>query len=193
MFINRKSSQDIIESYLIMAINELNTVYPELDVLSDHLKDTPHRISKMWIESFKGLGDRDWEFTTFPYKSEIGNEFSNWIVIKNIEFSSWCAHHFLPFSGTIDIGYVPNALMAGASKLPRAVEYLSARPQVQETLGEDIVEFLYSHLRTSKICVRITSKHSCIQCRGVKSRNSEMVTLHSFTKKDLHEFLEMLK
>jgi GTP cyclohydrolase I len=189
------NNEEIIASCLYEVILALDNEYREALYVTEnpHLKGTAKRIAKMWIEAFKGLGKPDFEFTTFPFESEIDNEFSNWIIIKDIEFSSWCAHHFLPFSGTIDIGYVPNALIAGASKLPRTVEYLSARPQVQEQLGEDIIQFLYDRLLTSKICVKITSKHTCIACRGAKSRNSEMVTYHSFTKGDLKEFLEMMR
>jgi len=182
-----------LEKHVEDALKELSVIYPSYNLKDPHNKGTAHRIAKMWIENFKGLGEMDFEFTTFPFESKVDNECSNWIIIRDIEFSSWCAHHFLPFSGTIDIGYIPNEIIAGASKLPRAVDYLSAKPQVQEELGEDIINFLYDRLHTPKICVRIVSKHTCIACRGAKSRHAEMVTFHSFKKADLKEFLGMLK
>lgn len=187
--LKRRNSLEIMESHLSMALFELKNVYPNFDPNDAHNIKTPKRIAKMWVENFAGLGEPNFEFTTFPNEQE----FPNWIIKKDIEFSSMCQHHFMPFYGTIDIGYIPNEKMVGLSKLDRTVQYLSARPQVQERLGDDIAHFIHTNLRPQKIVVRVKSEHTCVSCRGARSRNSEMVTFHCHNNKDLKEFMEMLR
>jgi GTP cyclohydrolase I len=182
--------QQIIEADIQMALIELGKLYPEYDPSDMHNVDTPKRIAKMWIEMFRGLGEPDFEFTVFPNESD---SYCNWIIERDIEFSSMCAHHFMPFMGVVHIGYVPDEIICGLSKLPRVVDYFAARPQVQERLGEDILNYLYMNLKPKKIAIIIESKHTCVGCRGIKSRNAETMTTHSYNYNDLLQFKELLK
>jgi GTP cyclohydrolase I len=116
-----------------------------------------------------------------------------WIIKKDIEFSSWCAHHFLPFYGKVTIGYVPNDKICGLSKLDRIVNHLSKKPQVQEILGDEILSFLDEKLAPKRLVVIIESTHTCVACRGAESRNSSMITTHYYDVSDLKEFKEMVK
>lgn len=178
-----------LEAALAKALYSIKGVYPDFDPTDAHNIDTPRRIAKMWVEMFKGLELMDFQFTKFINED---CKSGNWIILKDIEFSSMCQHHFLPFSGVVHIGYVPKNHICGISKLARVVDYFSQRPQVQERLGKDILDFLYSELKPYKLAIIIESKHSCVGCRGIKSRNASMITTHSRDIADLREFKELI-
>ena len=185
----REEVKTKMEEHIRSALEYLSMIYPYYDLTNPHNINTPKRIAKMWIESFKGLNPPDFEFTIFPNEDEQ----DGWIIEKNIEFSSFCAHHLMPFFGVAHIGYIPDKVICGLSKIPRVVEYYSSKPQVQETLGEEILYYLYMNLKPKKLVVIIEAKHTCVGCRGIKSRNVETITTHSLNKKDLLEFKELLK
>lgn len=167
---------DLITS-LETALYALGLIYPHFNDCEEHNMDTPRRIADMWIEMFKGLEDPNFNFTTFPNEYPCDS-----VELKDIEFSSMCMHHMLPFSGIINIKYVPNHTICGISKLARAVDYFSARPQVQEKLGEELKAFLVEKLHPKFLFIEIVSKHSCVGCRGAKARNSSMTTEHSYCR-----------
>ena len=188
-----------LEEDIGKALETLGKIYPEYDNKDEHNIGTPHRVAKMWIEMFKGLGEKDFNFTTFSNEEELGytpikgEELPrNWVVLKDIEFSSMCQHHLMPFSGVVHIGYLPSREICGISKLAREVDYFSARPQVQERLGKDIYNFLWKELRPRALIVIIESKHSCVGCRGIKSRNSKMITVNSMYPEDIAEFKRLI-
>lgn len=181
-----------MESHIREALLALEREYPEYKTDDPHNVDTPKRIAKAWMEMCRGYDDCGFDFTTFPNDRDCSYS-DNWIYLTNIEFSSLCQHHFMPFYGIVDIGYVPAERIVGISKLARVTEYFAKRPQVQERLGDDIVDFLYDNLRPLKVAVRIRSTHTCIACRGIESRNSEMITYHSYNQQHLKEFMEMIR
>jgi GTP cyclohydrolase I len=112
----------------------------------------------------------DFELTVFPTKV------NQLIVVNNIEFSSLCAHHLLPFWGIAHVGYVPNTLAVGLSKIPRVVDHFAAQPQMQERLTADIASFLKKKLTAQGVAVVIIAKHTCMACRGVRKHNGHMTT-----------------
>lgn len=180
-----------LELYLAGALKAYGKLYPQYDVMDEHNRNTPHRIAKAWMELGKGYGEIDFEFTTFDNEFTLSE--SDWVILKDIEFSSLCQHHFFPFSGKVHIGYVPDKKICGISKLARVVEYFSTRPQVQEGLGADILTFLSSKLKPLKLAIIIESSHTCVACRGVKAKGSKMVTYHALDKTNIKEFKEMMK
>jgi GTP cyclohydrolase I len=188
--LNLNSKMEVMEQAILDALIALQAIYPKFDVYGDHCKNTPHRIAKAWIEMCKGLGPMDFEFTTFPNES-LGN---GWIIKKDIEFSSLCQHHMLPYMGKVHIGYIPGSKICGISKLDRAVKYFSKRPSVQEIFGDQIAMFLYDRLLPQKLAVIVESLHTCVACRGAESRNSTMITYHDLTSgNDAKEFKEWLR
>src|SRR5690242_5625200 len=98
----------------------------------DGLRDTPARVARMYAELFSGLNRDAGEVLgkTFPQK------YDEMVLVKDIDFASVCEHHLLPFIGKAHIAYLPNGRIVGLSKLARAVEMLSRRPQVQERMTE---------------------------------------------------------
>lgn len=133
-------------------------------------KNTPLRIAKMWCnEVFENRNNAHMQelkdtLTVFP------NEYrSDMVIVKDIPFNSMCEHHWLPFSGTVTVGYVPCDTIVGLSKIPRVVRYFSRKPQLQEQLTTEIGEFLEDLLEPHAIFVEVTATHQCVKCRGAES------------------------
>lgn len=136
------------------------------------LKDTPRRVAKMYRELFSGMDDdpaRHLE-RTFP---ESCDEI---VLLRDIDFSSICEHHLLPFIGRAHVAYLPSDCVVGLSKLARTVDAFARRPQVQERLTSQIADALMTHLKARGALVVIESEHFCMKIRGVSKPNSVMVT-----------------
>ena len=98
------------------------------------------------------------------------------VVISAVPFFSVCEHHFLPFFGTADIGYVPSGRVAGASKLARALDIVARRPQLQERLTAQLADAIVEALRTEGVGVVISAEHLCMTLRGARKPGSRIVT-----------------
>ena len=89
--------------------------------------------------------------------------------VRDIDFHSVCEHHWLPFSGKVTIGYVPNLKVVGLSKIPRVVKYFSQKPQLQEQLTNEIGEYLADLIHPLALYVVAEATHQCVACRGAES------------------------
>lgn len=99
------------------------------------------------------------------------------VIVKDIEAFSMCEHHLaLMYDMNISVGYIPNGRVIGLSKIPRIAEMCCKRLQLQEKIGEDIAEVISIATGSDNVIVHITSKHSCVTARGVKSRGSSTTT-----------------
>jgi GTP cyclohydrolase I len=136
------------------------------------LKNTPIRFSKAFKELLSGYNNTP-NITTFD--SEGFNEL---IFVKDINFSSFCEHHLLPFYGTVHVGYIPDKKIIGLSKIPRIIEIFSKKLQNQERLTMNILNILKTKLKPRGIGVVVESSHMCMTLRGVKKNNSKMKTLY---------------
>lgn len=142
-----------------------------LDTDTDHLCGTPRRVVKMYRELFI---EEPWSFTTFPKPTEHGGI----VLVRDIPFTSLCAHHWLPFTGVGHVAYIPSDKIAGLSKLARALQHFCYGPTVQEEIGERTAAFLEEHLKPIGVAVVLKANHSCMEIRGVKAHGSETVTSH---------------
>lgn len=133
------------------------------DLSDPNLKGTPERIARMYGEFFKGEGVEFEGLTVFP-NSENYDEI---VLLDNIHFVSICSHHFLPFSGLAWVAYIPNELVLGASKPARVISHYGARPQLQENLCEQIVNYLQTSLKPKGVMVVMRAIHGCMSNRGV--------------------------
>lgn len=136
------------------------------------LKETPKRMIKSWQKLFSG-------YTQKPesvLKTFTEGSCEEMVILKDIEFYSMCEHHFMPFFGTISIGYLPNKKVIGISKLARLVEIYSRRLQIQENLVAQIADSLMENLHPLGVMVVCKAKHMCICSRGVEKHNAEMIT-----------------
>jgi GTP cyclohydrolase I len=97
-------------------------------------------------------------------------------VIRDIRVESFCEHHLLPFVGVAHVAYIPNGKVVGLSKIPRVIDTLAKRPQIQEKLTEEVAELLMEELDARGVAVVIEASHSCMTIRGVHKPGSVMVT-----------------
>jgi GTP cyclohydrolase I len=141
-------------------------------ISNEVIENTPKRISEFYGEIFSGLGKNPNEHL----KRKFSVDNNSMIVEKNIIFYSMCEHHFLPFFGKIDIGYIPNGKIVGFGDLVKVIETYSKRPQLQERLGEEIAETIYKELACQGVYIRIEAEHLCMTMRGVKAAGSKMIT-----------------
>jgi GTP cyclohydrolase I len=98
------------------------------------------------------------------------------VVVKDIDFSSLCEHHMLPFYGRAHVAYVPNGKVVGLSKIPRIVDMFARRLQVQERMTQQIADFIQEVLHPQGVAVVVEGTHMCSVMRGVKKPNATMTT-----------------
>ena len=161
----------VVDSEIREAVSNLLNGIGE-DPARDGLRDTPARVARMYSELFSGL-DEDPESvltTTFD------EPYDEMIVLRDVPFFSMCEHHLLPFFGSADIGYIPGDRIVGLSKLARALEILSRRPQLQERLTFEVADAVEKALDPLGVAVRIQAEHLCMTMRGIKKPGSKMVT-----------------
>jgi GTP cyclohydrolase I len=141
----------------------------------DGLRRTPHRVAKMYGELLEGYGkDLKTVINGAMFEVEYGD--GEMVVVANIEYSSLCEHHMLPFTGTAHIAYVPRDRVVGLSKIPRIVDMFAKRLQIQERLGNEIADALDEALDPLGVMVVLEGQHSCASLRGVKKHGVNMVT-----------------
>jgi len=135
--------------------------------------DSAEESAKRWIKAMREFRTNSvMDFNTTTFKATA----NQLIIVKDIQFSSLCAHHLFPFSGIAHVGYIPNKLMIGVSKIPRIVHHFASRPSTQETLTRAIASFLKDTVEAQGVAVTINSIHTCMSCRGVKERSASMIT-----------------
>ena len=149
-------------SDLILAIGDIR---PQLE-------NTPGRVAGAYAELLDGYSvDID---ELFVVEEDEGKD--QLVIVRNIEFTSLCQHHLLPFSGKANVGYLPKDKVIGISKLARLTLAYAHRLQLQERLTKQIVSTLMEKLDPLGAAAVIIGKHSCMRCRGVKSSQADVVT-----------------
>lgn len=138
----------------------------------DGLLETPKRVAKMYAEMFRGLHVDPSTHLEKTFDVECGEI----VLIRDIEFTSMCEHHLLPFSGYAHVAYIPKDRVAGLSKFARVVEDVARRPQVQERMTNQIADMVNEKLNTSGVAVVVQAEHSCMAIRGIRKKGSTTVT-----------------
>ena len=166
------------------------------DPTREGLRETPQRVARMYGELFSGIGADprtalDTVFEEEGHREEV-------VIVRDVSFFSMCEHHMLPFFGRAHMGYVPDGRISGASKLGRALEVVSRRPQLQERMTSQLADAMYDVLRPVGAAVVIEGEHLCMSMRGIQKPGSLVVTSAtrgSFEKIGVRpgEFLAMLQ
>ena len=165
------------------------------DPMRDGLTRTPERV------------ERALKFLTSGYESDVKTvlngalfdvDYSEMVIVKDIDFYSLCEHHLLPFFGKCHVAYVPRGKVIGLSKIPRLVEVFSRRLQVQERLTSQIAETIRVTLKPLGVAVVLEATHLCMSMRGVQKQNSTAVTsaMLGVLRDDARtrmEFLELIR
>ncbi len=142
------------------------------DPSREGLIDTPKRVSTMYEELSAGY--RDDEKTHLAKTFDV--ESSDWVIEKDVTFSSMCEHHLMPFFGKMAIAYIPTGKVVGLSKLARTVEVFARRLQLQERLTNNVADAVASNLQAKCVIVLCEAEHTCMTSRGVKKVGSKTIT-----------------
>src|SRR2546430_1857712 len=165
------------------------------DPTREGLLDTPKRVEKAY------------KFLTSGYDADVDDvlngalfsvDYSEMVIVKDIDFFSLCEHHLLPFFGKCHVAYIPRNKVIGLSKIPRLVEIFARRLQIQERLTSQIAETIREKIGPLGVAVVMEATHLCMSMRGVEKQNSFAVTssmLGAFrdSARTRMEFLELLK
>jgi len=159
------------------------------------LINTPKRVSQMYIDLLSGY---NLDIEKLLNNAIFTSENEDMIVVKDIEFFSLCEHHIIPFFGTAHVAYIPDGKIIGLSKIPKLVQSLSKKLQVQENLTSEISKILNKILIPQGVGVVLKGTHLCTMMRGVKSLKSSLITssmLGSFRKNmnTRQEFLNLIE
>jgi GTP cyclohydrolase I len=157
------------------AVTELLAAIGE-DVTRPGLVNTPQRVAAAYQDFFGGLSVDPVSHLADTIELADG-ELGELVLVRNIDFRSICEHHLLPFVGVAHIAYVPGKTVVGLGKLPRVVDTLASRPQVQERLTEEIADALEAGLQPRGVLVVLDASHGCVTARGVRQGKSTTVTL----------------
>ncbi len=174
----------------IKAVAELLDALGE-DIHREGLADTPRRVADAFIELLSGR-----EQTADEHLSKTFSSDGELVIEKDINFSSTCEHHLMPFFGRIAIAYVPDGRVVGLSKLARTVEVFSKRLQLQERLTKEIADEIMRCLKPKGVMVWCEAEHTCMTCRGVAKSGSKTVTYAvagDFPKEKMNEVLLLIK
>ncbi len=144
------------------------------DLQREGLKDTPKRVLRM-IESFHQISTIN-EYELFDPTFHV-EHYEDFVIMKNIHFSSFCEHHLMPFFGKISIAYLPtDHTVIGLSKLARIVNKYSKCLQLQERMTKQIADSLNNHVKNRGIFVLVNAHHLCIGARGIMQPSCETIT-----------------
>jgi GTP cyclohydrolase I len=168
---NEQSIKAIAENYknILGAIGE--------DPKREGLLKTPERAAKAMQYLTHGY---DLNAEEILRSAMFKEDYSQMVIVKDIEVYSMCEHHLLPFFGKAHIAYIPNGHIVGLSKIPRVVDVFSRRLQVQERLTNEIRDCIQDTLKPAGVAVVIECKHMCMSMRGIQKQNS-VTTTSAFT------------
>ncbi|MFJ3906608.1 GTP cyclohydrolase I FolE [Streptomyces sp. NPDC090025] len=155
------------------AVRELLIAVGE-DPDREGLRETPARVARAYKELFAGLWQKPEDVLTTTF--DLGHD--EMVLVKDIELTSQCEHHLLPFHGVAHIGYIPaeSGKITGLSKLARLVDVFARRPQVQERLTTQIADSLMRILDARGVIVVIEAEHMCMALRGVRKPGAKTTT-----------------
>jgi GTP cyclohydrolase I len=185
------------ETYNVTMHDLIKRLLTELgeDPTREGLAKTPQRV------------DKALRFLTSGYSADIdemlngamfGVDYSEMVIVRDIDFYSLCEHHLLPFFGKCHVAYIPNGKVIGLSKIPRLVDIFARRLQLQERMTNQIASTIRDKIQPLGVAVVCEGTHLCMAMRGVEKQNSYTITsamLGAFQtqQRTRMEFLELLK
>ncbi|WP_353132125.1 GTP cyclohydrolase I FolE [Pseudopedobacter sp.] len=188
-----------IDRYNQDRTNKIASHYKEIlneigeDTSRDGLLKTPERYAKALQFLTHGY---DLDAEEILRSAMFREEYSQMVIVKDIEVYSLCEHHIIPFFGKAHVAYIPNGHIVGLSKIPRVVDVFARRLQVQERLTNEIRDCIQNTLHPAGVAVVLECKHMCMSMRGIQKQNS-VTTTSAFTgefanDKTRSEFLRLI-
>lgn len=164
------------------------------DTEREGLVNTPDRVARAMLEATAGYGE---DPEAILRGAMFKEDYSQMVIVKDIDFYSLCEHHMLPFFGKVHVAYIPNGYITGLSKIARVVDAFARRLQVQERLTLQIKECIQKTLNPLGVMVVVEAQHLCMQMRGIKKQNSVTTTSDfcgAFNQaKTREEFMNLLR
>lgn len=188
-----------IDRYNLKVVEEIASKYKTIltdigeNPQREGLLKTPERVAKAMQYLTHGY---DLDPTEILRSAMFKEDYSQMVIVKDIEVYSMCEHHLLPFFGKAHIAYIPDGCVVGLSKIPRVVDAFARRLQVQERLTNEIRDCLQSTMKPKGVAVVIECAHLCMQMRGIQKQNS-VTTTSAFTGEFLkdttrQEFIKLI-
>ncbi len=196
---NETNGYSKVDSYNDENTQRIATHYADiLDALGENIQregllKTPERVAKALQFLTQGY---NLDAAEILKSAMFKEDYSQMVIVKDIEVYSMCEHHMLPFFGKAHIAYIPNGHIVGLSKIPRVVDVFARRLQVQERLTNEIRDCIQNTLKPAGVAVVMECKHMCMSMRGIQKQNS-VTTTSAFTgefvnEKTRSEFLRLI-
>ena len=189
-----KNDKDLLpsEQEIQQRMREILTLIGE-DANREGLLKTPRRVAKAMTALTRGYAEDPIKILN---SAKFKEDYSQMVIVKDINFYSLCEHHLLPFYGKVHVAYIPNGYITGLSKIARVVDCFSHRLQVQERMTLQIREAIQEALQPLGVMVVVEAQHMCMQMRGVEKQGS-ITTTSDFTgafqaAKTRDEFLKLI-
>lgn len=154
------------------AVKEILSAIGE-DTDREGLLETPARVARMYQELLSSYDQPDLSFENAVFTEQT---YDNFVLIKDIFFSSMCEHHMVPFVGKIHVAYIPLNANLGISKFARIVDLYAKRLQLQERMTKQIVEKIDSTIVNDGIAIFCEAEHMCMSLRGIKRAGAKTIT-----------------
>ncbi|MBR1498708.1 MAG: GTP cyclohydrolase I FolE [Bacteroidaceae bacterium] len=155
---------------------------------------TPRRVARAMSFLTSGYGQ---DPVAILNSAKFNEDYSQMVIVRDINFYSLCEHHILPFYGKVHVAYIPNGQVTGLSKIARVVDCFSHRLQIQERMTKQIRECIQTALQPLGVMVVVEAQHMCMQMRGVQKQGSITTTSDfcgAFNQaKTREEFLQLIR
>jgi GTP cyclohydrolase IA len=190
-----------IDQYDQRGIERISAHYTDIlravgeDPQREGLLRTPERVAKALQYLTHGY---DLDPAAILKGAMFTEDYSQMVLVKDIEVYSMCEHHMLPFFGKAHVAYIPHGRIVGLSKIPRVVDAYARRLQVQERLTNEIRDCIHETLQPMGVAVVIEASHLCMQMRGIQKQNS-VTTTSAFTgiflsdNRTREEFIQLIQ
>lgn len=142
------------------------------ETLDPELRSAPERFTELLRTMFRGVDADPPVLSTFPVEAMGSEEPAEPVVLLGLSFQSMCVHHLVPMFGMIDVAYVPRDRIVGFGSIGRAIDYVCARPQVQERIVIQLTDLLERHLEPEGLLVRCRARQMCMEMRGAKKHGT---------------------
>lgn len=169
---SKYAAHPVIRDGVALILEGLADLYG-LDLEQEDFDTTPERVARMYAELCIGLSETPEKYLAVQ---SVAPEPPSLIVTRRIDFDSLCMHHLAVISGHTYIGYIPDGVIVGLSKLGRVVEAFAKRPQLQERMTNEIADCIQKVLKPKGVIVLVMAQHGCMSSRGILKRDAETAT-----------------
>ena len=160
--------QQRIEAAVVELLSAIGEDPQRADLLA-----TPKKVAEAYAVFFNGIGVD----ASAALGETIEAEHNEVVILKDIEFVSMCEHHLLPFTGVAHIAYLPDSGVVGLGRLPKVVEIIASRPQLQENLTAQIADAIEAGTGSRGVVVVVEARHHCVVSRGARQPEANTVTM----------------